>query len=927
VKNQSLKVALFLGLVVELGLVLPTPAQSSFVNFETPHVHPLDATPDGRLLIAVNTPDNRIEVFKIDENDLVHAFDVPVGLDPVSVRARSDSEVWVVNHLSDSVSVVDLTARAVVDTLPTDDEPCDVVFARGRAFVSCSQTSTVLVFDPEQRSGAPVRIPILGEDPRALAVSPDGGVVYAAIFESGNGSTILGGGLAVSQTLAFPPNVVSDPAGPHGGVNPPPNAGAVFQPPINPNIPAPPRVGLVVKKDAQGRWRDDTGADWTELVSGAQADKSGRLPGWDLPDRDLAMIDSSTLEVGYRRTLMNICMALDVNPRTGMVAVVGTDATNEIRFEPVISGRFLRVNVALVPPRSTDPHEFHTARILDLNPHLDYSVATLPQSSRDLSIGDPRGVAWHPSGTRAYVAGQGSNCVVAIDQAGRRAGLNPTIEVGEGPTGLVCAKRRLYVLNRFEASISVIDLETESEISRASFFDPTPSAIRQGRRHLYDTHETSGLGHIACGSCHVDARFDRLAWDLGDPSGTELPTNLLNRLPLGGGFPPFHPMKGPMATQTLQDIIGHEPHHWRGDRDGLEAFNGAFVGLQADDEMLTPREMQQYEDFLASIHFPPNPYRNLDNSLPADLPLPGHYTPGNFSPAGQPLPNGNAVRGLALYRPPSLLDGGALACATCHTLPTGTGPDFRFQGGQFVPIAPGPNGERHHAVVNQDGSTNRVIKIPQLRNAYDKVGFDLTQLENTSGFGFLHDGSVDSLARFVAEPAFILDNDQDVADLVAFLLAFSGSDLPGGSTGDFLEGPGTASQDTHAAVGVQSTLRNAATAGRGQRALIDQLTDLADLQKIGLVARQRGGRSYAYLGGDLFQSDRAAETVGAAELRASAAPGSELTYTAVPFGSQVRIGIDRDLDGWFDGDERAAGTDPADPGSVPSAGVDSTSPH
>ena len=38
---------------------------------------------------------------------------VPVGLDPVSVRARSNTEAWVVNHVSDSVSIVDLQAMNV----------------------------------------------------------------------------------------------------------------------------------------------------------------------------------------------------------------------------------------------------------------------------------------------------------------------------------------------------------------------------------------------------------------------------------------------------------------------------------------------------------------------------------------------------------------------------------------------------------------------------------------------------------------------------------------------------------------------------------------------------------------------------------------------------------------------------------------------
>ena len=46
-----------------------------------------------------------------------------------------------------------------------------------------------------------------------------------------------------------------------------------------------------------------------------------------------------------------------------------------------------------------------------------------------------------------------------------------------------------------------------------------------------------------------------------------------------------------MVTQTLQDIIGKEPHHWRGDRDGLEEFNQTFTNLQGDDEMLTSQQM------------------------------------------------------------------------------------------------------------------------------------------------------------------------------------------------------------------------------------------------------------------------------------------------------------------------------------------------
>ena len=43
---------------------------------------------------------------------LVHAGSVSVGLEPVSVAVRSEHEVWVVNHVSDSVSVVDVSNPA-----------------------------------------------------------------------------------------------------------------------------------------------------------------------------------------------------------------------------------------------------------------------------------------------------------------------------------------------------------------------------------------------------------------------------------------------------------------------------------------------------------------------------------------------------------------------------------------------------------------------------------------------------------------------------------------------------------------------------------------------------------------------------------------------------------------------------------------------
>ena len=117
-----------LAIVVIFAFAATVQAQSSFVNWESPPVHPLELTPDGTHLIVANTPDNRVEIFEVTAGGLTHLGAVPVGLDPVSARAASNTSVWVSNLISDTISIVDLTALNVVETISTGDEPADVVF-------------------------------------------------------------------------------------------------------------------------------------------------------------------------------------------------------------------------------------------------------------------------------------------------------------------------------------------------------------------------------------------------------------------------------------------------------------------------------------------------------------------------------------------------------------------------------------------------------------------------------------------------------------------------------------------------------------------------------------------------------------------------------------------------------------------------------
>src|SRR5687767_11403084 len=71
-------------------------ASENITIFESGQVRPLAMSPSGRLLFAVNTPDNRIEVYRVKKHRLEHIESVPVGLEPVAVAARSENEVWVV---------------------------------------------------------------------------------------------------------------------------------------------------------------------------------------------------------------------------------------------------------------------------------------------------------------------------------------------------------------------------------------------------------------------------------------------------------------------------------------------------------------------------------------------------------------------------------------------------------------------------------------------------------------------------------------------------------------------------------------------------------------------------------------------------------------------------------------------------------------
>ena len=196
----------------------------------------------------------------------------------------------------------------------------------------------------------------------------------------------------------------------------------------------------------------------------------------------------------------------------------------------------------------------------------------------------------------------------------------------------------------------------------------------------------------------------------------------------------------------------------------------------------------------------------------------------------------------------------------------------------------------------------------------DSLAWDLGdhdfQGDQIRGFGFGHDGTMDTIFRF--------------HDQLGFNEAPGVAGFPPGAAGDVLRRQVTDylhAFDTNLApiVGQQVTIAGACDAATEQR--VDLLMARAGAGECDLVVKGRMHKEevgFLYQVNGTFRRDRAGSApISAAALRQVAAAGNALTYTCAPPGAGGRMAIDRDGDGSLDGDEEDAGTDPADPASKP----------
>ncbi len=945
----------------------PTFAQPSFVAFETGPVRPLAM--EGGILAAVNTPDNTLETFNVVANGITRRTSVPVGLEPCAVAIRPGStEAWVVNHLSDSVSIVDMVTGTVTRTLLVGDEPRDIVVTDpdgagplgDRVFITTAhrgqhrsdpsisgvpgagdpQLTTpsvpradVWVFDADSPGpgvgGTPLKIvELFGDTPRALTVSADGTSVYAAIFHSGNLTAVVNEGMVCDNFGGSQCNGdgISSPNGLNNGRLP----GGLPGPSTNASGDNAPETGLIVQfHEGSGQWRDDVGRNWSNGIR------------FFLPDLDVFEINADTLvETASFAHVGTINFNMTVNPANGNLYVSNTEAQNLTRFEgpgifggSTVQGNLHQARITVLDGANVSP--------VHLNSHIDYNVRPAPAGTKDHSLATPVDMVVTSDGSTLYVAAFGSSKVGVISTSDLDNGtFSPTASSGNylpvsggGPSGLALdeANGNLFVLTRFDNAVSVIDLGTGTEINHFPLHNPEPASIVDGRPMLYDAFKTSSNGEASCSSCHIFGDFDSLSWDLGNPDESVT----LNTMPIKfenvlqffgadttelngtGNTRDFHPMKGPMTTQTLRGLSTSGAMHWRGDRsDGFFGisptdeftsfmnFIGAFSGLVGGNTPPTDAglqaDMADFTNFALAVTLPPNPVRALDNSLTPNQQAGMDFFDGS---TGQ-LSDGATVNGFT--------------CEGCHRHDPsqgffGTGGDASFE------------------------NEPQILKIPHFRNLYQKVGmFGMPNVDfnlpgdgshagdQVRGTGYLHDGSTDTLFRFFTadvfrNPGLVLNEpnvgfnggDPQRRDVEQAMLAFDSDLAP-------IVGQQVTLDDTNlSSVGGRISLLEQRAGTTFTSAVLGGVTTECDL-----VARGFWNgfpRSALYdPGTNSYIPDSITEpAISAADMRILAqVPGQATTFTCVPPGSGSRIALDRDQDGWWNYNESQSSTDPANPGSV-----------
>ncbi len=187
---------------VHLPLTANRPTASSTVAWEP--------RAEGNRVWVVNQDNDTASVF----NAVTHAkiAEIAVGAAPRSVAIAPNGRIWVTNKQSSSISMIDPTSLAVVQTLPLPraSQPYGIVFdpTGSAAFVACAATGALLKLNPA--TGATLGVVNIGPNARHLSMSGDGQTLYASRFITpptpGEGTASVQTGLGGAEVVTLAAN-------------------------------------------------------------------------------------------------------------------------------------------------------------------------------------------------------------------------------------------------------------------------------------------------------------------------------------------------------------------------------------------------------------------------------------------------------------------------------------------------------------------------------------------------------------------------------------------------------------------------------------------------------------------------------------------------------------------------------------------------
>ncbi|RMF78099.1 MAG: hypothetical protein D6744_10475, partial [Planctomycetota bacterium] len=400
----------------------PAPPSVGHTNFLSPHVRPIAV--HGGLVYAANTPSDTVDVIDAATDQVIAR--IAVGIDPVTVAVRPDGkEVWVSNHISDSVSVIDTdpasaTYHQVIATIgdfdpithaTRFDEPAGIAFASdAKAYVALSSQDQIAIVDVATRS-VTGHLDINAQDPRAIAVHGDR--LFVLPFESNN-QTQLSGCLAP----ALDPKCTFD------------------------------VVAHVLEEN--------------DVLSEGYVSDLIREPA--IPDRDLYVFDTGTdTLVEIVDTLGTLLYGIAIDS-TGKIFVAQTDARNDANGLTGTAGHGLaelenraflnRITVV----DGCMSGSCGAPQFIDLEPLPPVHPAP------GMALATPFGIRVTPDDATVVATAAGSHKLFTLDPA--TGAVLGRADVGYVPRGLVLdtngAATHAWVLNAVDNSVSKVDLTSPS---------------------------------------------------------------------------------------------------------------------------------------------------------------------------------------------------------------------------------------------------------------------------------------------------------------------------------------------------------------------------------------------------------------------------------------------------------------------------------